>query len=521
MPTLYPRDNRIKPFAETGMTRKNWTRVILLRTVEHDGHQIGINWHLWSKMVRVLLAALSLILLFGSCSADPNTEQVPWQSASFVDPIPTTITFVNAGSSAREISGRVQDYHLDLGVILPDSLQPGDSIRVALDLYRPRYVFYQSEYNVNLRMVLPGLDRVLVHTDSEMVEVGHYALEYAYIDRVILPLNLIGRQPPTETNLVKLQQAHFQNAKAHFDTVTIPEGLPSYIPSLLLRTLELASFFESTMSHNYHLFFLEDTVPVPAIMLDSIESLLAQEAYYQSPTYTDVMINWAQIVAEENYDTSYGSSTNLMTARANAYIKFPITSRRADAIADHLAGLIVDQRVYLNKEENILKLKQHLPPAHLVTITDLERSTIARSTSIEGLQQFLESKWEIPNGSQQTIGKKGEMKFRLLKFWFAGCMPCLKEQPHEQKFLTEHPEVELIYVAHSTRPDTWKSYLEEHRPPTQRQYLIPHAGLKDVVAAAGTTGAPTYVLVDSDGSPVCQPCPKPSDPLLSDFVSQN
>ncbi len=412
----------------------------------------------------------------------------------------------------------MQDYPLDFKAVLPDSLRPGDSATLTVDIHQPYYVFCQSEYNLSLRVLLPGLDRALVHTDSGVVEVGPHKLEYDYLDAVLLPLNVVGRQPRTGTDLIEMQRVYFEEARVHHDTVPVPEGLPAYVLPLLERTIQLLSFQQPIESHNYHLFFLEDTLPVPAAISDSLGRLLAQADYYDSPDYNGAFIMWAQLIGEVVHDSARDVTSNIMTSRARGYLNFPISERRADATASHLAYLLTDQRVYLNKSESIDTLRASLPKTYQNAVTRIERSATARSASVAGLLKLLKSKYQTPDGSERAIGSTSERKFRLLKFWFAGCVPCLTQQPYERELLAAYPNVELIYVAHNTQPDTWRAYLDEHKPPAARQYLVPRGQTKEVLAAAGTTGAPTYVMVDATGAAVCQPCPKPSDPMLRQFL---
>ena len=464
-----------------------------------------------------------LMLLFAACAPAPPTptDEVPWKDATFTDPITTTITFANTGPAIKEFRANVQDYPLDFKAILPDSLAPGDSAELTLDLHRPCYVFYASEFNITLRILLPGLPRSLVHGDSGVVETGPHKLVYDYLDEVILPLNLIGRQPPIGTDLLQLQATYLAKAYAHYDTVAVPENLPKYIQPLLERTFQLAAYREGITSHFYHLFFIGDTIAVPAALSDSLGRLLARAPYYQSPGYNDAFISWAQLLGEPAHDPERSVTTNIMASRARAYRNFPLAERRADAIASHLAYLQSDQQVYLDKEAHMDSLGASLPEAYRLTVAEIEQSATARSASAEGLLNLLDQEWETPAGKRRAIGAASDGELRLLKFWFAGCVPCLTEQPYELTLLAAYPEVELVYVAHSTTPDTWRKYLDRHKPPAQQQYLVSDTKLKTVVAAAGTTGAPTYILVDAAGAPVCQPCPKPSDPLLGQIIDQH
>ena len=77
-----------------------------------------------------------------------------------------------------------------------------------------------------------------------------------------------------------------------------------------------------------------------------------------------------------------------------------------------------------------------------------------------------------------------------------------------------------MYVTHSTAGQVWPEYLAKHAPPAHRHFRVGSSQIKALTAAIGTTGAPTYVLLDGEGKAVALPAPKPEDPLLVELVGK-
>lgn len=176
-------------------------------------------------------------------SVDPTV--VPWAAAGFIDPVITNITFVNEGSESRNLDVDLRHYRDNLDIIAPDSLAPGDSFTVYVELHHPRYLFYRSAGHQSLRPLLPGRHRILIHRDSAVVESGPYALEYDYLDRVLMPLNPVGRQPSELTDLMAYKSEAYRASHLHLDTTPTPIDLPSYVPAFLATALEAGAYQEA------------------------------------------------------------------------------------------------------------------------------------------------------------------------------------------------------------------------------------------------------------------------------------
>ncbi|MEL7162470.1 MAG: hypothetical protein AAFN92_17060, partial [Bacteroidota bacterium] len=457
------------------------------------------------------LLPLSLLLFLTTCSpaTDPNSaENVPWAEATFLKPALTKLTFTNGDTLPRNLDVDLRRYRENLDRAAPDSLAPGASYTATVAIHRPRYFFYRSGEHESLRPLLPGRNRHLTLSAGKVTESGPYATEYDYLDAVLIPLNPVGRRPSPPESLLTHVEESLLGAIQHRDTVPVPEGLPEYVAPFLDRSLRVGAYYETFTLRSYLKFFYADTLAVPTALRDSVHQLLQKPGNYQTLNYTDLFEALAMLEGEPAANPDYSISTNNRTAIARAYLTgFPTPERAHDAVATHLAKDLTDSRVFLNKMELIDTLKTLLPDSYLAALASIEETALARATSPDGLTNFLTTSWLTPTGDEMAPGLRSERPLRLLKFWFAGCYPCLVQQPHERELLAAYPDVELIYVVHSTKEDQWLTYLEKHTPPAARHFFVKKTD--SVLAAAGTTGAPTYVMIDAAGEIICRPCAKP------------
>ncbi len=462
------------------------------------------------------------LLLIGCSTAEKETsdgEEVPWATASFVEPLLTELTFTNATTTSREIGVDLRWYRVYIGENLPDSLRPGESVSVEVELHHPRNLFYASGDQQSIRLVLPGRSRHLVHEENGVVEKGAFVKEYTFLDEALMPLNIPGRKPVSINDLEEFRLKEERAARSHFDTLVFPENLPNYIRPFLERIADLRGYQLALQMRSYHKFFYKDTLAVPGGMVDSITSILQRPGYYQTLAYTELQEALSMYKGELRASTYKSSAAINHAALTAGYLNdYPILSRRNDAVAERLIYDICKPRIYSGKMENIDTLRTLLPQAYLKKIDEIERHIIASTASKNGLANFLNTPYATPSGKEQSVMALADKPLRLLKFWFAGCYPCLVQQPYETELLAKYPEVDLIYVAHNTEKEVWKKYLVKHQPPATLQLYVPQKNKSEIKASAGTTGAPTYVMVDDVGKMICRPCPKPNDPLLGKMV---
>jgi hypothetical protein len=517
-------------FIFRALTRVQWKgkRAGKRKVLRKAKHQNSGLWHLHGKHQSMLHLNLplwiGLLLFVASCSVSDSgrnmLENVPWAEATFLDPLPTTITFTNSDTVARDFRIKLDRYLDDVAAEFPESLSPGQSVTVTAYMHRPRYLFYQVGYYRPLLLLLPGLSRHLTVKDNEVVEIGSFASEYNYMDCVMKPFQQVGRQAPSLENVAEYYRMLDQKSSQHFDTFPHPAELPPYIVPLVERAVVASTYKQALSAREYYTYFYSDTLPVATVLTDSIAAFLMQSSYNATPDYTNLYETFARFRGEKNTDANQSLTTNHTNSITLAYLGGNLSpGHRNDAIATYLSKLMTSGEVYFGKMENIDALYFTLPPAYQQALDVMERKANKRRVSTNGLTEFLTTPLLALDGTERDPGKVGKKPLRLFKFWFAGCTPCLKQQPYEKTLLATHLEIDLIYVVHSTDEEVWPKYLEKHQPPANYQLYVAKNQTKAVRQALGGLGAPSYLMLNADNEVVCQPCPKPSDPLLGEVIN--
>jgi thiol-disulfide isomerase/thioredoxin len=473
--------------------------------------------------LHTFLGAVPLLLLVSCSSLDPDdiADRAPWAEATFLDPLTTTISFTNGDTVSHDLRVKLFGFREDLNRAVPDSLAVGETYKYTVQIHRPFYVFYGSGYRISMRLLLPGKSRYLVYGESSISETGPFATEYNYIDEVLMPLKQPGRTPGSLENVTEYHQRALSIAQQHFDTIPRTTVLPGYVVPMLEDAIRAGAYHEALSIRGYYMFFYGDTIQVSERFIDSAQSFLARSEYNLTPQYVDLQESLARVIGISDHDSKHESSRNNANAVTKSYLsQYLDADRQYDAVATHLVSLITNEKMHLGKMENIESLYAILPPHYQKALDGIEQEAIDRTASLNGLADFMKTPLLTSSDEKRQPNTLSEKPLRLLKFWFAGCYPCLIEQPHEQELLAAYPDVDLIYINYSTSKDVWLEYLKKHQPPAHFQLHIPGMRTKLVRSAAGTTGAPTYLMVDMEGETVCRPCPKPSDPLLGEIIEE-
>jgi len=473
-------------------------------------------------MARHFLLAISILLLITSCTdpkADVQQEQVPWSEAGFLQPVPTKLTFINGSDGYADLSLDVRNYPVYLNDLAPDSLAPGERFEAIVKIHRPRLLFQSWGGRRLMRPVLPGKNRTLLFTGEEVKEKSAATLEYEYLDAVLIPLMPAGRMPPVIESIDDYQETVLAAGRALLDSVTIPEGLPDYLRPLLERTVNVHSYADAFQIRAYQKLFRMDTLPVPPVFVDSVRALLITADAYQTFQYPALHRWLAWYEGEVNYRAKQSYATNLSDALTGSFLGgYSAAGRRDDAVANYLHMEIAQPRSFLNKQRNIDTLLSTLPEAYQNKLNDIADEQARKVLAENDISDFLSTPLLTSSGDTVAPANLGSGALRLYKFWFAGCYPCLVQQPEEAELLADHPEVDLVYVAFNTERDYWPTYLARHQPPTDL-HLYATLGQNELIrSAAGRLGAPTYVMTDAGGATICRPCPKPSDPLLREMI---
>ncbi|TXF90601.1 hypothetical protein FUA23_05775 [Neolewinella aurantiaca] len=250
-----------------------------------------------------LFFCAGFFLLLTACSAPEketaNGEDVPWADASFVKPIFSTLTFSNQSDTTRPFNLYLPGYFVDVDLEVPDSLAPGSATSIEVSLYHPCNMTYVMGSHRSTRPVIPGRSRnVAYYADDQIVEEGAFAVEYAFLDAALMPINASG-YAPVVTDLDSFRLAEEVSNRRHLDSLVRPAGLPEYVEPLLERVAAINPYYRALSIREFYKFFYKDTFLVTEEIVRAIDSVLTQPGYYQSGRYQELQTMFSAYLGEE------------------------------------------------------------------------------------------------------------------------------------------------------------------------------------------------------------------------------
>lgn len=448
-----------------------------------------------------------------------SPSDLPWAAATFLEPVATTLTFANHGDERIGFSPHLRDYFVDISLLFPDSLAVGEEVTVSVDLTSPIYLILRIGGLETMRVVVPGFPRVLAFDGIQLNEESSEQAVYDYLDTALTPINPVGYYPPEIDNVPAYRDTLIREFTAHLDSLQRPATVPEWAEALIRQDVELKLLHEPLHVRAYRRFFFADTLAVETVYMDSVARLLQRPAAYHAPTYLQLHHTLANYRAETGTRQEEEAATRNYWSYTEALLDgYPIPSKRDDATAAFLSRQIGTPYLFGGKAQIIDALTASLPPAYREKIAAFSEEVAKRNSSDEGLRAFLDTPLENGAGEISTPLDIRRQPKTLYKFWFAGCYPCLLQQPAERELLAAYPDLEIVYVAYATDKENWLPYLKEHDAPATANLYVPEGQTKLVRDALGQLGAPTYLLLDATGEVVCSSCLKPSDPAFKELL---
>ncbi|NJC26917.1 TlpA family protein disulfide reductase [Neolewinella antarctica] len=458
---------------------------------------------------------LSLAFLC-TCNRAQPTDEVPWKGASFLQPVTTSLTVVNASADTLELDISTRDVPDFVEGDYPGKLLPGDSATVSLDIFVAADCFVGLGFNHSLRPLLPGLDRKLVLTDS-MRNAGPWEAHYTYLDGNLLPIRPAGRQPEMTDTLDHLRTELTARYAASWSQ-TKADAPAVWLDSFVRHEVDLAVLSDVFDKKGYMQFFYGDTLTISPQLLSRADLILNNPDYYDNVLYNRLIGSVAMYTHQGPADASSSAGARNY-GRISDYLitKFPLPQQRSESLSAFAFNQQADQRMYEGKDENLARIRKELSPAYLRRLDEQQGRLIAARSNASGIKILLNSELLTTTGDVAKPSDKRTKPLTLYKFWFEGCYPCIVQQPAEAKLLERYPELELVYVAFETARKNWLPYIEKHQPPPAKHFYLSKQQKPILIDALGSVGAPTYVLVHEE-EVVCRQCPKPDDPLLEKMI---
>ena len=391
------------------------------------------------------------------------------------------------------------------------SLLPGKRTNVTADIFQPLSVFVEVNDIPTIRTTFPGMDRHLVWTGDAFENRGVHVLPYDYYDDHTEELTRPGNAPAIE-NLDEYGDTLTARYLAYDATA---KGVEPWLADFTRRSVAVEIPYRQMHLRAFYAFMMADTLFVSDSLNTRVRAQINDPENFNVPAYVDLWRVDVHYQAELRGEHKWPQKDRAITQWI--IDSFPFSGKQYDAIASMLYNQLHEERMYEGKEENMESMLEVLPNDYRAKLDRVAAELEAERATDDGDQVFLAHELVDLDGGRTTANAARRKPNTLFKFWFAGCKPCIMQQPAEAQLLQDYPDLEIVYVAFKTRKDIIPDYLAKHQPPTDRHLYLPMEETAVMRAATGRAAAPTYLLVMGE-EVVCRNCPNPSDASLEEML---
>lgn len=434
------------------------------------------------------------LLFILSCCNDKNSL-VPWTNLSWKNPIETYIVIKNNMNKKQTIAinhfskttRKVKDveYNLDAGQI--------DTF--SIEIFRPELI--DIRYSDSLRTIYLIPDRELELSVTEIVKcVGNNQTIYN-------TLLSIGDNQKSDTELEKIF------------TINKP---PSWLINFIQRSKKIKRFNDIYHNANYQKFIGNDVVISKQDSID-VEVILENREEGIFHNYYSILQ-----VAKYNYEFSKKNENGIDNEQyekrrnlVDILLEIEEPHIRYNMIAMHTEGLLIRKRKpFKNKDKIYSYIIGELPEEYVLKLNEIEKEYSNQNYSNPEIKALLNEEITTVDGIEKPLSKERK-SFKLLKFWFAGCAPCKKQIPYENKLLQENENLDILHFCKSTKPEVWLNYIDKNNSEGQHFY-IEGKHLDKYVSTFNLSYSPRYILLDKNDEVVCWDCGNPSSIAYDELI---
>lgn len=445
-------------------------------------------------MKNLIAIFVFITLSFLTCK-NQVTNDIPWATSSWLSRTTVYLVFKNTGKEKKSIEVSYynkttrEEYHEKL------NLDIGQVDTISLRLFRPEIIdieYNNRDYHFYL---IPNKD-IEVELSNSIKFVGVNKQLYS-------PLFEIGDHELSKADFAKL----LENG-----------NLPNWLKTYLQDSRELKEIYKIYHNAGYQQFIGVD-VKVP--LKDSIkaELLLQNQAEGLYHNYYTLLRIFKSNFDFGNENDSIPTELHIFSKRKKIYddvLKIEEEEVRNMMLAIYVEGLIRKRKSFRSKEEVLNYAISKLPEEYVLQLNEIEKEYTDQNYEIEKIISLLQKDIESLNGKAKPL-KYEEGNYKLLKFWFAGCAPCKKQIPYENKLLKKHKNITLLHFCHSTDHEKWKKYIIANNSLGEHYYLNNEVYSEyDNVLSLGY--APRYILLDQNNQIVCWECSNPNNNEIQDLL---
>lgn len=439
-----------------------------------------------------LIITLCLIGLL-SCGTDTGVT-APWEGLSWLNKESAKIIVHNVHTKSRILKITYYNKTTAEEIIKEFDLKTGETDSLVFDIFRPEIIRFEFDETKYFTFIIPTLDMEIEISDY-VKNVGSHSDNYTYLRK------FGGHEIPNDFHKL---------AEENHDKV--PEDFPLWLGEHLEKSEFLKSLYRSYSRGWSKGMKVEDYVHIQSdsITMDYDDGLY--HIYY--PLLLGFRSNYeiestSSVMKEENY------KYELLRYRTDQLMQIKNDDARYDLLAMSAEKLIRKRNTYSGKNEILAEIIDYLPSEYVDKLNEIKEENTKNGYDQSEVNDLLGQPMASLEGEAFPLSTA--VGFKLLKFWFAGCAPCKREIPYEQKLLAQNPNTTLLSFCNKTPEKIWRSYINENSL-EGHHFFLNQNDYNTFQEVFELSASPRYVLLDKSNKVVCWNCPNPSDPALAKFL---
>ncbi len=425
-------------------------------------------------------------------------ERFAWSGFSWENTNYSKVIIENTTSDIKSI--RISYFNKTTKEVLDSTLSiaPHSKNVLGFEFFRPELInISYGEINKTTYLV-PTMDLELLVSDTITTQ-GKHSTIYSTLFNV-------GDNSKTISEL----EVFLKNAKT-----------PEWMTSFLLESRKYKELYEVYHQAGYELYLGNTDVTVNPQDSIKAEMLLKKQI-------TGVHYNYYSLLQKfKNFYQFRKQNRNLLNEpfriRQNFISELQSIEddkTRYNMIGMHTEGLMLRKRKeFKDKDVLYTSIIGLLPEEYIDKLNKIEKEYTNDDYDTEAIARLLSKEVKTTTGLKSPLNETLK-DYKLLKFWFAGCAPCKKEIPHENKLLNEYDNLSILHFCKSTKETDWREYISDNHSKGIHYYLDQEI-TKEYITVFNLSYAPRYVLLNKNNDVVCWNCANPSNKTLGQVLDSN
>ncbi len=471
------------------------------------------------KFQIVLIVFISGIITGCTEHTAETRDTPPWEGLGYLSQINTSFSLVNHSPDSIYYSCMLNRDKNKLGT-LEGKIAPKDSIIIRQKLFKPISGYLSiNDTILSGPYLIPSMDRQLHWDGNKLFDTGRHAPAYGYIQILNNYYPIRGDESLLGLSLEEVHDHGinlFKAAIEQSETYPSKKQLPQWLLDFYHREAAIKSSESLESQRGYLAYAYADTLKLPTIVHNWIDRLLEDPHNQMMPSFN-------RLQRYHSYNEAPQPKNGVTHTNRNYRLDFEnitdvkMKSRRDDLLADWTEYQLLSFSTYAIKDELISIAKKRLPKPYVKRLDYIRDSLQTKISNDDSALKLFSMPFSTESDTLTPLLHR-KQAFTLYKFWFPGCRPCVSQYPFERKLLANHPNLELVNIAYSTRKDHWLEYIQKHDMPGSLHLYLPKQKRKAIQAAIGILGAPRYLLLGLEDKVICRNCPKPEDSLLDSLI---